>query len=199
MHFEMGYLATLALGMIISLQHASAWQRWRYDHANKAPPYPYNQASNNEFGSDYKFNRPHEYYRDIEPPNPEWKNRPQSPPGQRQGHSMNMWGSKIVIFGGRSNDQFQYHLPRTYKVGEKLGFFGVLSYFDTPVYQLCNSTPGAEGRTGICQNVGNVQLGKYFNDVWFYDLECHRTFDTPCQNVGWVNMHPGNDYGGCEP
>ena len=32
MHFEIVYLATLALGMIISLQYASAWKRWRYDH-----------------------------------------------------------------------------------------------------------------------------------------------------------------------
>eukprot|EP00945_MAST-04E_sp_MAST-4E-sp1_P001023 g1023.t1 len=121
-------------------------------------------------------------------------------PQPREGHSASMWGDKIVIFGGRSNDQYKYHLPRTYDVGEQKGVFGVKSYFSIPVNEGCDETPGAEradNKSGVCKQVGTVRIGNFFNDIWSYDLACDRQYDTPCNSEGWTNIHPGGQYGDC--
>lgn len=39
-------------------------------------------------------------------------------PGERQGHTMNLYGSQVIIFGGRTNDTSVEHIPKTYEIQE---------------------------------------------------------------------------------
>jgi hypothetical protein len=121
-------------------------------------------------------------------------------PEPRDGHSASIWGDKMIVFGGRSNDEYKYHLPRTYDVGEQRGVFGVKSYFSLPVNEGCDEREGVQfegNKSGVCRQVGTVRIGKFFNDVWMYNLGCDRQYDTPCNSEGWVNLHPGGLYGDC--
>ena len=47
------------------------------------------------------------------------------------------------------------------------------------------------------ESCGFATTGQFYNDIWVYDLDCHRFADLPCQDDGWRVLHPGIPYGGC--
>ncbi len=131
---------------------------------------------------------------------------PEGVPGPREGHSLSIWNDQLILFGGRSNDEFKYHLPRTYDVGEVKGVFSVKSYFQKPVNEGCDEKADEnieeyfahlENKSGTCRQVGTVRIGKIYNDVWSYNLACDRQYDTPCNSEGWRLLDRGSLYGGC--
>ena len=107
-------------------------------------------------------------------------------PGARRGHSLVMHHkpatdtekatTKIVLFGGRSNEIFKQHVPKTYEIKISSGTIDFVSYDKSPIKtEMCTTDPDTGEQ--VCRNPINV--GLYFNDVWAYELECSREGATP--------------------
>ena len=126
-------------------------------------------------------------------------------PEARSGHSMVMQGSKIIVFGGMSDDTWQPHIPKTYGITRKDGSLEVTSYDKFMVKEACNASlsdkdcqactlePDGGANCPMCC----IRVGRYFNDVWAYDLDCTRWDDLACQTQGWTRLDPGAPLGGC--
>ena len=107
-------------------------------------------------------------------------------PGARRGHSLVLYqkvqqdgtsNSKILMFGGRSNEIFKQHVPRTYEIKITSGTIDFVSYDESPIKsEMCTMVDGVQK----CSNPINV--GLYFNDVWAYELECNREGSTAPTN-----------------
>ena len=102
-------------------------------------------------------------------------------PGARRGHSLVLHHkpatdtekatTKIVLFGGRSNEIFKQHVPKTYEIKISSGTIDFVSYDKSPIKtEMCTTDPDTGEQ--VCRNPINV--GLYFNDVWAYELDCHR-------------------------
>lgn len=59
-----------------------------------------------------------------------WDNTTENDPGKRQGHSMVLYKSQVVIFGGRSDDDSKEHIPKTYKIRDVDGTLEFETYTD---------------------------------------------------------------------
>ena len=114
-------------------------------------------------------------------------------PGARRGHSLVLHHkpatdtekatTKIVLFGGRSNEIFKQHVPKTSEIKISSGTIDFVSYDKSPIKtEMCTTNDQGEQ---VCRNPINV--GLYFNDVWAYELDCHRegttAADTFCGGV----------------
>jgi hypothetical protein len=81
-------------------------------------------------------------------------------PGERRGHSMVLYGTQILLFGGRSNEVKRRHVPMTYEIEDVDGVLEFVSYDQSSVLAgVCTETNG----TTECDNA--VDVGLYFNDV----------------------------------
>ena len=115
-------------------------------------------------------------------------------PGARRGHSLVMHHkpatdteqatTKIVLFGGRSNEIFKQHVPKTYEIKISSGTIDFVSYDKSPIKtEMCTTDPDTGEQ--VCKNPINV--GLYFNDVWAYELDCFRegatAADTYCGGI----------------
>ena len=187
-----------ALCFSFALRAASAWQRW-------------NATS---FTSDQ--------WRTI-------NHNPHEGPGHRRGHTLVLRnGSKVVLFGGISNDQQRRHVPSRFNVEEKGGVLEfetydghVLSDRYAPDAERCEPVatcaPANEGqvcslswqhllhenlthsqRVDIESECGFVTTQLMFNDVWEYNVDCGRYSDLACTDDGWRISHPGLAFGGCD-
>ena len=126
-------------------------------------------------------------------------------PEARSGHSMALYGSKIIVFGGQSDDTWVPHIPKTYGIQRRNGTLEVTTYEEAPVSD-CSPEPSIEecrakctldpGGGELCPRCC-IRVGKYFNDVWQYDLNCTRWDDLACQDQGWTRLDPGAPLGGC--
>jgi len=111
-------------------------------------------------------------------------------------------GTKLVLFGGRSNEGQKSHVPKSYKIADVDGILEFETYDDRPVSPLYNETAEGCGMKKECQMVGGeetcsyawevdedaneedkmrkeaecgyVPIGLYYNDVWEYNLDCTR-------------------------
>jgi hypothetical protein len=91
-------------------------------------------------------------------------------------------GTRIILFGGRDDETFREHTPRTFDIEELDGARSFTTYESLPLYdcikpanwsQGVNGTSAANGTYyGSCLN--QVEVGVYYNDVWVYDLNCTR-------------------------
>lgn len=123
-------------------------------------------------------------------------------PEARHGHAVvSHKDDYVVLFGGRSNDIERFHYPLTYKIGEYQGLFTVFpgQYNNNPVAPDCDPSAPRWNRSMECAPIGDVQIGKYYNDLWIYDLSCSRVDDQACTTQGWRLLHPGGTYGECTP
>jgi hypothetical protein len=123
-------------------------------------------------------------------------------PRPRRGHSMVVFGKKIIMFGGRGNEAFATHIPKTYNVEKVNGSIYFTTYDQKPVsacYDLDNIyfTKEQQIEAGCTGNETKVMVGTFYNDVWEYDLDCDRYFDGPCEGSGWKLLHLGALEGGC--
>lgn len=84
-------------------------------------------------------------------------------PGPRRGHSFHLWNNSVYLFGGRDNDIFQEHIPKTYKIVTVNGTLQFSTYDQNPVQEACNNVSSP-----LCQST--VPLGVYYNDIWEYPL-----------------------------
>ena len=135
--------------------------------------------------------------------------------------------TKLILFGGRDNDMQRPHVPRTFELENLNGTLEFSTYEDKPVIpsydpscepeKICVTlTNSTSGNTEACtyswnashakslddkirheKECGYTEVGLFYNDVWMYDLGCKRYADLPCQDQGWVILHPGAIYGGC--
>jgi hypothetical protein len=96
---------------------------------------------------------------------------------------------KIILFGGRGEDMRREHNPKTYRIEEVNGTLDFATYQTKPVREQSASEGGD----------GKVPSALYFNDVWQYDLDCHRWADYSCNSTQeqWVPLDPGAVNGGC--
>ena len=81
------------------------------------------------------------------------------------------------------------HNPKTYRIEEVNGTLDFATYQTKPVREQSASEGGD----------GKVPSALYFNDVWQYDLDCHRWADYSCNSTQeqWVPLDPGAVNGGC--
>ena len=135
--------------------------------------------------------------------------------------------TKLILFGGKDNDMQRPHVPRTFELESRNGTLEFSTYEDKPVIPFYDSTceptktcvtltNATSGNNEACtyswntnttltldekirheKECGYTEVGVLYNDVWMYDLSCSRYADLPCQNQGWVVLHPGAIYGGC--
>lgn len=117
-------------------------------------------------------------------------------PGLRQGHSVVLAGTRLVLFGGRGQDKMRPHVPTTFSIGEREGELLFTSYQE----------PLAEAAEDQ-----RVATGQFFNDVWVYDLDCQnyngsiRTWERgACEadgdesrGSGWELLHTGAENAMC--
>lgn len=138
----------------------------------------------------------------------EWRDlwRLQRGPGARRGHSMVLFNTMILMFGGRSNEVRRNHVPKTYEIEDVNGTIEFVSYDRNPIIDgtcfLTNaSIPSAWSNDAqnesqyVCEN--QIDVGLYFNDVWAYELNCTRYADTPCADSTWHTLNVGAHRGGC--
>ena len=119
-------------------------------------------------------------------------------PGVRRGHSIDIMGRFIVLFGGRSNDVTRVHDPQTYEIIEVEGQLEFISFTSSHQYMI-DKAARAHTFDGIDQNKTRIPVGQYYNDLWVYDLGCDRWADLGCQSntEGWVQVDQGAVLGGC--
>jgi len=120
-------------------------------------------------------------------------------PGARRGHAMTLFGSKIILFAGRSNEILKSHVPRSYQVRSVNGSMKFMTYDDAPVDEsICASRSEMKNQTNETVGCSNtIPVGLYFNDVWEYELNCTRYGDEACIKNGWIVRNPGAFRGGC--
>jgi hypothetical protein len=121
-------------------------------------------------------------------------------PGARIGHSMALYNgdSRLILFGGRSNDIRREHIPTTYEIMRQDGSLYFVTYDEKPVLE-CQADLLADGSSSDPSCSLDVGSGLFFNDVWMYDLACDRggVSDGPCVSQGWQLLHAGSRFGGC--
>mmetsp|Transcript_2781 Transcript_2781/g.6512 ORF Transcript_2781/g.6512 Transcript_2781/m.6512 type:complete len:909 (+) Transcript_2781:58-2784(+) len=148
-------------------------------------------------------------------------------PAARRGHSLLMYDNKVVLFGGKGNDINRLHTPKTYELIEVDGVLEFKSYdkkkvekgteetvqlvendeFIEECIPLIDSDPEAAMARPDCDFNGTktdkddvdnyVPSSDYYNDLWWYDLDCERYSDEPCANQTWEVVDPGAARGGC--
>jgi len=106
---------------------------------------------------------------------------------------MVLYGTQILLFGGRSNEVKRQHVPMTYEIEDVDGVLEFVSYDKSSVLAgVCTEVNG----TMECDN--DVDVGLYFNDVWSYELDCERYGDEPCVDRTWEVLDVGARRGGCQ-
>lgn len=102
-------------------------------------------------------------------------------PRGRTGHSMVLDGTRIILFGGRDDETYREHTPRTFDIEELEGARSFTTYENRPLYDCIkpanwsaslNGSSNSSAYYGTCLN--SVEVGVYYNDVWVYDLNCTR-------------------------
>lgn len=89
---------------------------------------------------------------------------------------------KVILFGGRSEDMLRPHTPETYRIEEINGSLAFATYEKKLVDEDADK---------------EVPSGKYYNDVWQYDLDCIRWADQSCRTTSWTPLDKGANNGGC--
>eukprot|EP01041_Mallomonas_annulata_P005967 gene5966-12038_t len=122
-------------------------------------------------------------------------------PRPRRGHTLVVIGTYLVMFGGRDNNlPRELHVPKTYNVKDINGVLEFTTYDKKPV-SACLDTQGlyysAAERASCTGNETRITIGRFYNDVWAYNMNCTRFFDGPCEGSGWEIWHPGSPNGGC--
>ena len=113
-------------------------------------------------------------------------------PGGRYGHSMTLYGTQVVLFGGRNNEITRTHVPRSYSVGESFEPQGQ-GADDAPVW-------------GATLEKENQSSGLKIEGYWDPVYECDfllRQIRSPWLGVrviGWVGVcTPVDCMRGCVP
>jgi len=110
----------------------------------------------------------------------EWRDLWRLPrgPGARRGHSMVLFNTMILMFGGRSNEVRRNHVPKTYEIEDVNGTIEFVSYDRNPIvdgtcqYLNASGKPAGGGARNARENRSNyvcenqIDVGLYFNDVW---------------------------------
>lgn len=134
-------------------------------------------------------------------------------PGARRGHSLCVYKSQLIVFGGRTEDTTKTHIPKTYEIHKVDGTLEFLSYEDK-IARPADST--------------EVHVAVHLNDVWSYDIsasaavaslvsesmeradrclrsdrwyaaiDCTRYADESCRNSTWQVLDAGAEWGGCK-
>lgn len=118
----------------------------------------------------------------------EWE----SDPGPRDGHSMLLHNdTKLVIYGGRTNNVQYEHRPKKFNITFKDGKLVFESYHSVEL----TDCEGVE--SDRCSKYPYVDVAVYMNDIWLYDLDCFRFSDYKCEHAGWYLVDAGAAYGGC--
>ena len=106
-------------------------------------------------------------------------------PGARRGHTLTLRPDtqELILFGGRGNDDFTFHRPKTYEIQEIKGKLVFTSYEDryvTPLPDVCNAPAG--NASGGANGTGSADLppecdarvpvGTFYNDIWSYNITC---------------------------
>lgn len=111
-------------------------------------------------------------------------------PGPRDGHSLHIFDGNIILFGGRSNENRTLHLPKTFEIERVNGTLRFKSYASKVILE-CGYLD--------YDTCVNIWVGKYYNDLWTYPLDCERGWDTGCvDGQGWTQLDPGAIRGGCK-
>lgn len=76
-------------------------------------------------------------------------------PGARRGHSLSVYKSQLIVFGGRTEDTTHTHVPKTYEIHKVNGTLAFLSY---------------EDKVARPADITDVRVAVYLNDVWSYDI-----------------------------
>jgi len=148
-------------------------------------------------------------------------------PAARRGHSLVMYGSKVVLFGGKGDDENRFHVPKTFELVEVDGRLDFASYDqksvpkgsreiaslvegdllleeclrlidDDPVEAITKEECMFNGtKTEVHEKENYIPSSTFFNDLWWYDLDCERYSDDPCVSKGWELVDPGAKIGGC--
>lgn len=107
---------------------------------------------------------------------------------------MMKYGTKIIMFGGRSNPFGVIHNPKTYDVDYQLGELNFITY-DTKPTKACPAGKTEEECYGIT-------IRDYHNDIWMYEMDCPRDQFFECRDENttageWQVVEPGAIHGGC--
>ncbi|KAJ8605840.1 hypothetical protein CTAYLR_000511 [Chrysophaeum taylorii] len=105
---------------------------------------------------------------------------------------MVLFGSKIILFGGRSNEKKGAHVPKTYDVAEINGTIEFVTYEESPVTTPCKNN------ASNCSSENEIVVGTYLNDLWSFDLNCTRYGDRACEDRTWTLLNLGAFRGGCK-
>jgi hypothetical protein len=124
-------------------------------------------------------------------------------PGPRAGGTLLQWNGSIYLFGGRANEIFTIHDPKTYQIGKENGTLFFETY-DQKHFKECFDSDGV-GNNDRTSNLTadqfaecyNILVGTYFNDIWSYELNCTRIWDGPCLDKEWTEVSPNVRLGGC--
>lgn len=124
-------------------------------------------------------------------------------PGPRAGHSLFIWNDTVYLFGGRGNEEYTIHDPKTYQIGKVNGTLFFETY-DQKHFKECfdelgigNNDPNANLTSEAYATCYNVLVGTYYNDVWRYNLNCTRYGDLACSDSGWEQIGTNARLGGC--
>jgi hypothetical protein len=196
---------TVRIGvLILLLSSCEAWSRWRYEGKDF--------EGNDQIREPLiDFNGFRQTYKEIWEVSGPIDIDMDAFPRARRGHSLtwirHMNGDKndgdyIFLFGGRGNDAQKEHVPKTYNVEKVDGQISFTTYTEKPVspcddpeniYWSKESQAGCSSETSS----GIIDVGKIYNDVWMYRVNCLRSWESPCRDRGWILWHPGAQQGGC--
>ena len=123
---------------------------------------------------------------------------------------MILWGTQIVLFGGRNSEIQKRHVPMTYRLSSDNSTDREFESYSERVYD-CETLlrerrfaqdPSAKLEDVNCSadTLGEQITASYiWNDVWMYDLNCSRDWNEGCSRPShWEVLHEGAINGGCK-
>jgi hypothetical protein len=95
-------------------------------------------------------------------------------PGARSGHSLVVYKSQLIVFGGRTNDASKPHVPKTYEIHQVKGTLEFASY---------------EDKVARPSDDKEVRVGVFLNDVWSYDISALIWFSPHTASIDTNAVH----------
>lgn len=112
----------------------------------------------------------------------------------RRGHSLLAIDDYIILFGGRTVNNYTEHMPHSINVENACGEPNITTYNKKNITDCTDEVPPYYD---TCTR--HIYTTQYHNDIWKYDLTCYSKLEDKTKNesCGWEVVDDGAFNGGC--